>query len=117
MKAREIMAQPLVTATRETTLDEIARLMLTHKVGCLPIVDQQGRLCGIVTESDFSAKEHGVPFSTLKLPQVFSKWMPQEGIERLYEAAKKMTVGEIMTTDVIALTEDDSIELALTLML
>jgi len=117
MKAREIMTQPLITAKQDTTLDEIARLMLTHNIGCLPVIDERGQLCGIVTESDFSAKEHGIPFSTLRLPQVLSKWMPKEGIEQIYEAAKKMTVKEIMTADVITLTEDDPVEQALTLML
>jgi CBS domain-containing protein len=117
MKAREIMAQPVITAKQDTTLDEIARLMLTHNIGCVVVVDEQGQLCGIATESDFSAKEQGVPFSTLRLPRVFGQWMSREGIERIYEAAKTMTVKEIMTVDVITLTEDDSVEQALTLML
>ena len=117
MKVREIMTQPLVTARQDTKLDEIARLMLTHNIGCVPVVDEQGQLCGIVTEADFSAKEHGIPFSTLKLPQVFSQWMPKQGIERIYEAAKTMTVKEIMTADVRTLAEEDSVEEALTLML
>lgn len=117
MKAREIMTQPVITVKPDATLDEIARLMLTYNIGCVPVVDGQGKLCGIVTESDFSAKEHGIPFSTLRLPQVFSQWMPKEGIERIYEAAKKMTAKEIMTCDVITLKEDDAVEQALTLML
>lgn len=111
------MTRPLVTAKRETALYDIARLMLTHNIGCVPIVDEQGQLCGIVTASDFSAKEHGIPFSTLRLPQVFGQWMPREGIERIYEAAKTMTVKEIMTADVLTLQEEDSVEHALTLML
>jgi CBS domain-containing protein len=117
MKAREIMTQPVVTAKQDATLDEIARLMMTHNIGCIPVVDERDQLCGIVTESDFSATEHGIPFSTLRLPQVFSQWMPLEGIERIYEAAKKMRVTEIMNTNVLTLVENDSVERALTLML
>ena len=116
MKAREIMTQPVSTARQETTLYDIAQLMLTHNIGCVPIVDEQDRLCGIVTESDFSAKEHGVPFSTLHLPQVFGQWVPKEGIERIYQAAKTMSVKEIMSTNVLTIQEEDSLEQALTLM-
>jgi CBS domain-containing protein len=29
-----------------------AQLMLEHKIGGLPVVDQHGRLVGIITESD-----------------------------------------------------------------
>ena len=117
MKAWEIMTQPVITTRQDMTLGEVARLMLTHNIGGLPVIDEQGQLCGIVTESDFSAKERGIPFSTLRLPQVFSQWMPLEGIERIYEAAQELTVKDIMTTDVITVMEDDPVEMVLTLIL
>jgi CBS domain-containing protein len=49
---RDVMATQLVTVTPETpTLDAID-LMKKHKVGSLPVL-KEGRLVGIVTESDF----------------------------------------------------------------
>jgi CBS domain-containing membrane protein len=32
---------------------EAGQWMLEHGVGCLPVVDSEGRLVGIVTERDF----------------------------------------------------------------
>lgn len=45
------MRTPLVTLTPYDTVEDAARLMLKHKIGGLPIVDD-GTLVGIVTSSD-----------------------------------------------------------------
>jgi CBS domain-containing protein len=48
----EIMRKDLITVEPDTpTLDAIV-LMRTRGIGCLPVV-HEGRLVGIVTESDF----------------------------------------------------------------
>ena len=45
------MTREVITVTPETTIAETARLMLEHKIGGLPVMDQ-GALVGIITESD-----------------------------------------------------------------
>jgi CBS domain-containing protein len=37
----------------DTSLVRAARLMLEKKFGCLPVVEDDGRLVGIITEADF----------------------------------------------------------------
>jgi len=110
MKVKEIMVQPVIVVREDTTLEEIARIMLDNRIGCVPVVDEKGKLAGIVTESDFTAKEHGVPFSTFNAPQLFGRWVPKEGIEEIYKVARTMAAKEIMTSPVITVTEDDPIE-------
>jgi CBS domain-containing protein len=48
---REIMRTDIVTVTPETPTRKAVELMRDHKVGCLPVV-QDGKLVGIITESD-----------------------------------------------------------------
>jgi CBS domain-containing protein len=91
--------------------------MLDHGIGCLPVVDDSGRLCGMVTESDFATREYGFPFSTFRYPKLFGQWVPQEGIERIYEAARTMKAREIMTPEVVRVCEDDSLNVILQQML
>ncbi len=110
MTAREIMVQPVLTVRSDACLADVAALMLDHRFGCVPVVDDAGRLCGVVTESDFSAKERGVPFSTLRLPQVFHQWLPPRGIERIYEAARTTLAGEVMSTDLVVATEQTPVD-------
>jgi len=59
---KDIMATDPVTTTPDTPLADAARLMIERKIGCLPVVED-GRLVGILTESDFLrfAVEHAGP--------------------------------------------------------
>lgn len=48
----EVMAKELVTVDPDTTLADAAQLLVRRKIGCLPVVDPDGRLLGLVTETD-----------------------------------------------------------------
>ena len=47
-----IMTHPVVTTTPDTPLAEAAMLMVSNKIGGLPVVDTNQRVVGIITESD-----------------------------------------------------------------
>jgi CBS domain-containing protein len=117
MRAREIMVSPVVTVREDCALEEAAKLMFERNVGCLIVVNEQGDACGIVTESDFAAKEKAIPFSVARFPQVLGEWMPTEGVERVYSAARRIKVRDIMTRDLVTLNEDDTLETVLKRML
>lgn len=117
MRVKDFMSKPVMVVREDTTLEEIARMMLDNSIGCLPVVDLNGKICGIVTESDFAAKEKGLPFSTFRAPQLLGRWMSQEGVERIYDAARSMTAKEIMSRRVAAVTDDQSAQDAVELML
>lgn len=51
VKVREVMSRFVLTASPEMPIVEAARLMASHKVGCLPVVDGE-KLVGIITETD-----------------------------------------------------------------
>lgn len=50
--ARAIMTAPVVTLWKETTVDEAARIFSEAHINPLPVVDEQGKLAGIVSRSD-----------------------------------------------------------------
>lgn len=113
MKIQEIMVKTVTTVAEDATLEEVARLMLERNIGCVPVVNQRDELCGIVTESDFTGKERTFPFSPMSIyghPQVLGEWLPKQGVERIYEAARTRKVREIMTASVITTTEDQTVE-------
>ena len=47
------MQRDVDTVTPDTTLAEAARRMRDHKRGCLPVVEEDNKLVGIITETDF----------------------------------------------------------------
>jgi CBS domain-containing protein len=57
MRVRDIMTATVVTATSNTTFQDLVDLMLRHGVSGVPIVDAEHRPIGIVTEADLIAKE------------------------------------------------------------
>ena len=114
---RQIMHAPIITVDEDCSLEEAAKIMLEHNIGGLPVVNDRGDLCGIVTESDFVARDKGIPFSIYRYPQMFGEWMPHEHVERIYESARRRAVREIMSHDAVTVTEVDTIETVLEKML
>jgi CBS domain-containing membrane protein len=51
--ARDVMRRDVITVGEETTLAEAGQLLWDKKLGCLPVVDADQKLLGIVTEADF----------------------------------------------------------------
>lgn len=51
MHIRDIMVPAVITVTPETALCDAVRLMLDHKIGCLPVVENE-HLVGLITETD-----------------------------------------------------------------
>ncbi|MGH0034974.1 MAG: CBS domain-containing protein [Myxococcota bacterium] len=50
---KEVMTSDVRTVAPDATLEEAGRRMLEHKIGALVVTDAEGRLVGILTESDF----------------------------------------------------------------
>jgi len=117
MKVKEIMTASVIVVKVDQTLEQAARLMLDNNIGGIPVVDDRGKVLGIVTESDFSAKEHAIPFSRIYAPQLFGEWMSKEGIEKAYEAARKITVDKIMSAPVVTISPEDTVTEAVRKML
>jgi CBS domain-containing protein len=56
LKISEVMTSPVVTVTQETKLADAVKLMRTHDVGRLPVVDKENRLQGILFWKDIFNK-------------------------------------------------------------
>jgi CBS domain-containing protein len=117
MKVSEIMSHPVITVPGDATLEDVARIMLDHRFGSVPIVNEKGTLIGLITESDFAAKGKGVPFTTFEMPQVFGHWLGKSGVEQMYQGARAILAKDTMTRDVITVGENATIEDVLELML
>ncbi len=50
-RVRRVMTQPVMTISPDATITQAARLLIEHKIGGLPVVED-GALIGILTESD-----------------------------------------------------------------
>lgn len=48
----QIMTRDLITIRADALVTDAAQLMINYKIHCLPVVDAEGKLAGIITESD-----------------------------------------------------------------
>lgn len=101
LTVRDVMSRPAVTASPETAVRDIARLMLERKVGSVVIVDAEGRIAGIVTETDFEISDEPVPDTAFRWPRFLGRHVwSEESLEEAYEEAARRPVASIMTSPV-----------------
>ncbi len=51
MKVEQVMTREVVTVSPDLPIEEAARVMIDHRIGCLPVVEE-GRLIGIISDTD-----------------------------------------------------------------
>jgi len=96
--AGDIMTEHVVFAKKETPIRKLAHLMLFDRISGVPVVDQDGKLCGMVTATDLFNV-----LGELVLDHDFGSYAD------LFKD-KIITVGEIMTKDVVTFVKTTSIE-------
>ena len=93
--AQDIMTTP-VTVPPTATLAEAAGLMLQHGVDCLPVVNVEGGIEGVVTESEFIPRTSPLPMGREHLYSVLGHWVSREEMEEEYRRAGSRLVKEVM---------------------
>lgn len=110
MQVKDVMSRVVLTVAPETPVAEVAALLSDHHVSGAPVVDTDGALLGIVTESDLAhrlAAKVAPPPSWLKA--LFTA-APAEALD--YAKTRGRSARDIMTTPVRTITEETSCEAA-----
>lgn len=102
MLVGERMSHPVITVHPDLPVQEAMNLMRREKIRRLPVVDQRGKLLGIVSERDLL---HASPSDATSL----SIW-------ELNYLLTKIQVSEVMTKDVKTVTDDTPVEVAARIM-
>ena len=104
MKSSDVMSAAVVTVPADATIVEAAMVMLEHGISGVPVVDNEGRLVGIVTEGDlFRRCEIGTEPDP-RLQSQGSQSHPETA--RRYVISHGRHVKDIMTRDVVRVSED-----------
>lgn len=111
------MTKDVVTVQKDTTVVELANLLATHHIGGIPVVDAQGDLLGVVTESDLidQSKKVHIPTVVTILDSVIYLESPEKMEKEMLKMAGT-TVGDIFTENPRTVTEDTSLEEIATIM-
>lgn len=52
MKARDVMVSPVITTGPAASVKEVAQILLKNHISAVPVVDDAGKLVGIISEGD-----------------------------------------------------------------
>ncbi|HOQ09180.1 MAG TPA: CBS domain-containing protein [Syntrophomonadaceae bacterium] len=110
MLARDIMTREVITVKPKDRVDEVARLLVDHKISGIPVVDEENHVVGIITEKDLivKASELRVPFYIT----LFDSIIFLENPIRFNNDLKKYTavnVEDAMTKQVVTVEEDTEV--------
>ncbi len=110
-----IMTEDVVSIGPETPVPEAARLMWENKLGSLPVVEN-GRLIGMLTDFDMIAREskYDAPMYVPFLDAYFR--IPGSGDPEQLRRILATTARELMTTPVVTITPETTVQEAATIM-
>ncbi len=113
----DAMTRDPIVVRPETPLNEAIQTLAERRISGLPVVDDQGQLVGIISETDLMWQETGVtpPAYIMFLDSVIFLKNPAQ-YERDLHKALGQTVGEVMTSDPISVSPEKPLKEAAQIM-
>ena len=102
IRAKDIMTEYVITTTENTTLAEVAALMIKTRVSGFPVVGKKGKIVGVITSTDLF-----IVMDMIKLGDVV-----QNGVSGI----RKPTVKFAMSTDVVRIKKSTTLDKIIALM-
>lgn len=96
MRVEHLMSRDVVTVSPETPLKEVAKILGDRRISGLPVCDGEGRVVGVVSETDIVRREQGLP----PRRSTVLEWLSGRA-ETPRRAAR--TAGEAMTTPAVTI--------------
>jgi CBS domain-containing protein len=92
MQIKDVMSHPAVTCSSTSTLDHAARLMWEYDCGIVPVVNDDGKLAGVVTDRDvcMAAYTQGKPLSAIPVGIAMAKQVIAGHTRDLVEQAEQL---------------------------
>uniref|UniRef100_A0A7V4G7E7 CBS domain-containing protein n=1 Tax=Desulfobacca acetoxidans TaxID=60893 RepID=A0A7V4G7E7_9BACT len=111
LTARDIMTREVITVNVDASVEDLARLLETHRISGVPVLDQDGALVGVVTQSDLVRRSRD-----LELPPALNILDIHLFLETPSRFLKRLTqllgnrVGEVMTPHPVVVAPDTPVQ-------
>ncbi len=105
------MTTEVITLSPETDIIQAARVLLDNGINGAPVVDEAGRLTGILCQSDliFQQKKFPLP-SVFTLLDIIIPLSSSRQLEKQVSKIAALTVAEAMTRDPVTVAPDTDLE-------
>jgi CBS domain-containing protein len=96
--ASDIMTEHVITTHPDAAVKDIVHLMLRNRIGGMPVVNDEGNLCGVITSTDLLRV-----LGDLMINQTFGDY------NKLFKD-RIVKVSEVMTKDVVSIKAESLID-------
>ncbi len=113
----DVMSHDPIVVQPETPIKDAIKMLAERRISGLPVVDQTGKLVGVISETDLLWQETGVtpPAYIMFLDSVIYLENPARHDKELHKALGQ-TVGEVMSGDPVTIAPDQPLRKAAKLM-
>lgn len=116
-RAKDIMTSEILTVTLQTSVSELAKILTTHNINGVPVVDEEENLIGVVTENDLVYQKKRVHIPTIiNVLDSFIYLESQERMKKEMEKITGVTVESIYSKNVKTVSPDTPLDEIATLM-
>ena len=117
LKAKDIMTRAVITVSPDMEIVHAAKILLENRINGAPVLDETGKLVGILCQSDLISQQKKLPipsFFTFRDGLIPLTSMKQ--IEKQVQKIAAVTVAQAMTPNPVTVQPDTDIEVVAALM-
>jgi CBS domain-containing protein len=111
LTVKDVMTTRVVSVTKDASFRAMAAALREYRVSAFPVVDNDGKVIGVVSEADMLAKE-ALESEPEGMPGMIAGILRRKE----HEKARGTTAGDLMTCPAVTVTPDDTLERAARLM-
>ncbi len=110
IKAEDIMAKEVITVSPDTEIVQAAKVLVEENINGVPVVDEEGKMVGILCQSDLIAQQKTIPLPSLfTLLDGFIPLTSMKKFEKDIQKIAAIKVADAMTVDPVAVSPDTGI--------
>ena len=117
LKAKDIMTREVITVRQDTPIKDLAEILWKNRISGVPVLDEEGTVVSVVTESDLidQTKKVHIPTMISLLDSVIFL----ESSKKTEQEIRKMSgnsAGDISSSEFITVTEETGLDEIATIM-
>ena len=110
IQVKDLMTRNVITVSQNTPVLEVARLLTTHRISSVPVLDSDEHLIGMISISDLYLKEEPVPPTQHTFLSLFNAPVFPSLLSEVYaRRGSKIMAADIMRRNVVWITESDGL--------
>jgi len=111
LKAKDLMTRDILSVTPDTEIVKAAKILLKNRINGMPVIDETGKLVGILCQSDLVAQQKSIPIpSVFTLLESFVSLTSLKRLDKEVEKIAALSVKQAMTPNPVTVGPETEIE-------